>query len=88
MIISENEVNRKCPKRKDPKMPLSQVLLKIKHLFLVLSKVREKLKILFKTFECPHYKLFPSESPHLCHHLNLSQSLVLFESSKFTLVRG
>ena len=71
--------DRKRPKRMDRKVFFSQVLLKIKHLFLVLNKVQEKLKICFITFECPHYQLFPSEIPHRRHHLHLPQSLVLMK---------
>ena len=72
-------------------MFFSQVLLKIKHLFLVLNKVQEKLNIFFTTFEYPHYQLFPSEIPHRRHHLHLPQSLVLvkyFSSHQHTLQSG
>ena len=58
-------------------MFFSQILLKIKYIFLVLNKVPEKLKIFFITFVFPHYQLFPSEIPHRRHHLHLPQSLVL-----------
>ena len=71
----KNEENRKRLKRKDRKLFFSQVLLNIKHLFLVLKKVQEKLRIFFMTFECPHYQLFPSEIPHRRHHLHLPQFL-------------
>ena len=52
-------------------MFFSQVLLKIKHLFFVLNKVQEKLKIFFITFESPHYQMFSYEIPHRCHHIHL-----------------
>ena len=84
--------DRKRPKRMDRKVFFSQVLLKIKHLFLDLNKVQEKLKICLITFECPFFfffnQLFPSEIPHRRHHLHLPQSLVLmkyFSSHQHTL---
>ena len=84
--------DRKRPKRMDRKVFFSQVLLKIKRLFLDLNKVQEKLKICLITFECPFFfffnQLFPSEIPHRRHHLHLPQSLVLmkyFSSHQHTL---
>ena len=89
--IWKNEDNRKHPKRKGGKVLFSQVILKIKHCFLVLSKAQEKLKIFFITIECPHYELFSSEIPHRHHHLHLPQFLVLvkkFSSHQQTLRSG
>ena len=57
-------------------MSKTEVLLKLKHIFLALNKVQVKLKIFFITFKCLHYQPFFSESPHRRHHLHLPQSLV------------
>ena len=69
-------------------MFFSQVPLKIKHLFLVLNKVQDKLKIFFISFECPRYQLFPPEILHRYHYPHLPQFLVLvkyFSSHQQTL---